>query len=57
VPWVAEAQVDTPGKAALVGIAVAYMSLIVIIPFIAVFGQVRVGGPESALLRAATLRW
>lgn len=31
--------VDTPGKAALVGVAVAYVAAIVIIPFIAVFVQ------------------
>ena len=38
--WTPSLQVDTPQKALLVGIAVAYISLIVIIPFVAVFVQV-----------------
>ena len=43
----AGAQVDTPGKALLVGIAVSYVSLVVLIPFVAVFFQVGAGWRSS----------
>lgn len=45
-------QVDTLGKKALVGIALTYISLIVLIPFAAVFVQVRWGCQQQRLCDA-----
>ena len=42
-------QVDTPGKAALVAVAFAYVGLVLLVPTFNVFAQVRLQTPDSSL--------
>ena len=49
-------KLDTVGKKALVGVAVGYMALIVIFPFINVFIEVRSAGPCAGDATSPPLR-